>query len=426
MMMVAIYPKTGKPWTFGLHQCSYARVWTQEEKRLFQEISRRLSDSLSSFLILHNLKESEERYRLIAENTADTIAVYDLNLNPTYISPSIQKLRGYTVQEAMIQSLNQVLTPESLQKVEKAFANQIALETKGNSDPSRAILLELEEYCKDGSTILIELAASFIRDDNLKATGILTVTRDITERKKAEEAIFEGQKVFRTLVENSPDIIARYDRNCKRTYVNPVYLKVAKIQQEKLISTSPIQVSPLPSDSALVLQNLLRKVFDSGIAEAVDLIWPKSDNIDYWYNVYAFPEFNREGQVVSVMTISRDITERKKAEQKIIQLASIVEYSDDAIFSKSLDGIILSWNKGAENIYGYTETDILGKSISLLMSQESKDEMSYILKKIKDGEHVEHYETIRQRKDGKNINVSLTISPLLDSNEKIIGASTKI
>ncbi|MGD0168731.1 MAG: PAS domain S-box protein [Smithella sp.] len=132
------------------------------------------------------LSESEERYRLIAENTADTIAVFDLNFNPTYVSPSILKLGGYTVQEAMTQTLNQILPPDSLQKASKIFADQMALESSPTADPARTVLMELEQYCKDGSLIWVELAASFLRDNNFKPTGILTVTRDITERKLSE------------------------------------------------------------------------------------------------------------------------------------------------------------------------------------------------------------------------------------------------
>jgi len=135
------------------------------------------------------LHESEERYRLIAENTADTIAVFDLNFNPKYISPSMLKLRGYTVEEAMTQTLNQILTPDSLQKASKLLADQMALESSPTADPARTALIELEEYCKDGSTIWVELASSFLRDNHFTPTGILTITRNITGRKRTEDKL---------------------------------------------------------------------------------------------------------------------------------------------------------------------------------------------------------------------------------------------
>jgi PAS domain S-box-containing protein len=143
---------------------------------------------------------------------------------------------------------------------------------------------------------------------------------DVTQRKQVEEALFDAQQVFRTLVENSPDIIARYDRNCQRTYVNPTYLKVAKIPQKELIATAPRQRSPLPAASATALQDLLHRVLDSGVAEAIDVPWPKEDGQDYWYNIYAYPEFDREGRVASVMTVSRDISERKRSELALDRL----------------------------------------------------------------------------------------------------------
>jgi PAS domain S-box-containing protein len=148
---------------------------------------------------------------------------------------------------------------------------------------------------------------------------------EVAERKRAEEALYEGQQVFRALVENSQDIIARYGRDCRRTYVNPVYLQAAQIPQQELLGTSPLQCSPLPEPGAVALQNLLRRVLDSGVAEAIDLLWPMADNVDHWYNVYAYPEFDREGQVVSVMSISRDITARKQVEEKISKLNEELE-----------------------------------------------------------------------------------------------------
>ena len=188
--------KTGKP--LITEECNILdgrKIYTEsrkipimEEDRVVQIITV-IRDITNRKQTEEELRESEERYRLIAENTADTIAVFDLDLNPTYVSPSILKLGGYTVQEAMKRTLNQILTPGSLQKASKILADQMALESSPTADPTRTVLMELEQYCKDGSTIWVELAASFLRDNNFKPIGILTITRDITERKRSEEQL---------------------------------------------------------------------------------------------------------------------------------------------------------------------------------------------------------------------------------------------
>ena len=133
---------------------------------------------------------------------------------------------------------------------------------------------------------------------------------------------------------------------------------------------------------------------------------------------------DESGRIIRSIGMVHDITERKKAEEKIQMLANVVESSDDAIISKSLDGIITSWNKGAELIYGYSEEDVLGKNIYMLAPHQLKDEMRQLIEKIKDGEHVLHYETVRLRKDGEIINVSITLSPIFDSSKNLVGIST--
>jgi len=120
----------------------------------------------------------------------------------------------------------------------------------------------------------------------------------------------------------------------------------------------------------------------------------------------------------------RDITARKREEARVRELATIVESSDDAIISKTLEGHILSWNKAAERIYGYTAEEIVGQSVSILIPRDLPDELPEILAKLKSGETVTHYETIRVRKDGKCIHVSLTISPVKDAEARIVGVST--
>ena len=130
------------------------------------------------------------------------------------------------------------------------------------------------------------------------------------------------------------------------------------------------------------------------------------------------------GDLAFGITALRTRTERKQAEEARHHLAAIVESSDDAIIGKSLEGNILSWNKGAERLYGYQEEEVKGRSVSILIPQELAGELSSFLDSIKNGKPVEHYETSRLRKDGSSIEVSVTISPICDSGGKVIGAST--
>jgi PAS domain S-box-containing protein len=116
-------------------------------------------------------------------------------------------------------------------------------------------------------------------------------------------------------------------------------------------------------------------------------------------------------------------TEERGYELAAQRLVAIVESSDDAILSKDLNGIITSWNKGAERIFGYTEEETLGKPITMLMPPERQNEEPAILARIRRGERVDHYETVRQRKDGSLIDISLTVSPIKDANGQVVGAS---
>ena len=115
--------------------------------------------------------------------------------------------------------------------------------------------------------------------------------------------------------------------------------------------------------------------------------------------------------------------QRKQAEAATKRLAAIVESSDDAIVAKTLDGTILSWNAGAEGIYGYSAAEVVGRPISVLVPPDRSDELPQILAKLARGERIAHYHTERVRKDGRRIQISLTISPLIDSEGKIVGAS---
>jgi len=130
------------------------------------------------------------------------------------------------------------------------------------------------------------------------------------------------------------------------------------------------------------------------------------------------------GQFLGYISLCRDISERKSAEEKLSHFAALVESSSDIIISKTLDGIITNWNKGAEEIYGYTAAEVIGKPISILLPPGFEDDMDQILKTIRSGLKVSHFETIRRTKDGACIPVSLTVSPIINQKGTIMGVST--
>ena len=138
---------------------------------------------------------------------------------------------------------------------------------------------------------------------------------------------------------------------------------------------------------------------------------------------YPTPLFDNSGTLIGAVNMLVDISDRKRADLDAQRLASIVESSDDAIISKGLDGIITSWNRGAERLFGYTAEEVIGKPVTILIPEDRMNEEPEILDRIRRGERIDHYDTVRRRKDGSLIDISLTVSPLKDADGRIIGAS---
>jgi PAS domain S-box-containing protein len=143
------------------------------------------------------LGESERRYRLLAENVDDVVSLFDMNLRPIYVSPSVTRLRGYTPHEAMEQTAAERFTAASAELAFQALSEEMALEVSGDADPGRSRTLELELRCKDGSTVWVEATTSFVRDADGRAIGIISVARDITERRRAGTILREREAQLR-------------------------------------------------------------------------------------------------------------------------------------------------------------------------------------------------------------------------------------
>ena len=135
------------------------------------------------------------------------------------------------------------------------------------------------------------------------------------------------------------------------------------------------------------------------------------------------PLHDENGRLSGAINTFQDVSHLKKTEQASLHLAALVESSDDAIIAKNLDGIVKSWNPAAERLFGYTPEEMIGKPITTIIPPNRSDEETRILERIRRGERIEHYDTVRQRKDGSAVEISLTISPIKDARGKIIGAS---
>ena len=138
---------------------------------------------------------------------------------------------------------------------------------------------------------------------------------------------------------------------------------------------------------------------------------------------YPTPLYDASGTLIGAVNMLIDISDRKRADMHAQRLASIVESSDDAIVSKDLNGIITSWNRGAERLFGYKPEEVIGKPITILIPADRMNEEPEIIERMRRGERVDHYDTVRRRKDGSLIDISLTVSPLKDADGRIVGAS---
>ena len=191
----------------------------------------------------------------------------------------------------------------------------------------------------------------------------------------------------------------------------------------------------VPPESSDDMQEILERVGNGERVEHYETVRRRKDGTLIDISLTVSPIFNSDGKLIGASSIARDITERKRADEDLRRanqsidartalLASIVDCSDDAIVAKTSAGIITSWNRGAEQIYGYSAAEIIGRPMSVLLQPDRPDEMEGILAKIRGGARVEHYETVRLRKDGKPIAISLSVSPIYDSEGKLVGVSS--
>jgi PAS domain S-box-containing protein len=243
---------------------------------------------------------------------------------------------------------------------------------------------------------------------------------------RAESSERSERQRFETTLASIGDAVTATDAAGRVTFANKIALSLMRWTES--------EIAGKPLDDAFRIVNeftraavespvtrVLREGAIVGLANHTILI--ARDGSEVPIDDSAAPIRAADGSVQGTVLVFRDITDRRRAEATSLRLASIVDSSEDAIVSKDLNGIVTSWNKAAERILGYAADEMIGRSISVLAAPDRRDEMPEILERIERGERIEHYQTVRRRKDGTLIHVSLSVSPLLDASGRITGAS---
>ncbi|WP_243371474.1 PAS domain S-box protein [Geotalea sp. SG265] len=274
---------------------------------------------------------------------------------------------------------------------------------------------ELTIKLPDGKMQTVEMSVSQTLWEE-KPAWLITL-HDITAQRLAEKEL----RLLYRAVTFSPVMTIITDAAGKIVFVNPKFTELTGFDHSQVEGKLPDFLDP--NKMPLDMYSQVWKAIAGGQEWHGELAATKRDGQPYWQSVYLSPVKDQEGLVTNFVAIAEDISERKKLAQEQAFLAAIVDSSDDAIIGKTLEGIITSWNHGAQAMYGYMPDEIIGRPITLLAPPEKTDEIIHILERISRGERVPPFHTERVRKDGSRLQVSLRLSPIIDTAGTIIGAA---
>ena len=272
----------------------------------------------------------------------------------------------------------------------------------------------------DGTIKYLDVTAHHRFSTRGELVEILRTNVDVTEGKRAERALRESEAKIRRLVDANIIGIFIWDLDGRIIEANDAFLRMVGYDREALAAGRLRWTELTPPEWRDSDERRLAELKLTGSLQPFEKEYFGKEGIrvPVLIGVATFEEGGNQG-VAFVL----DLTERKRAEQAAEHLASIVESSDDAIVSKDLDGIIRTWNCGAERLFGYKAAEVIGRPITILIPPDRLDEEPGILARIRRGEPVDHFETVRRHKDGSLIDISLTVSPTRDAKGAIVGAS---
>jgi PAS domain S-box-containing protein len=340
---------------------------------------------------------------------ADSIVITDAGGKIQYVNPAFTAMTGYAGEEVVGQ--NPRILKSGWQS--EAFYKELWSTIRSG----RPWFGELTNRRKDGTLYVEEMRITPVRDPTGEIVSYVAIKRDVTLRRAADEA----QGMLSAIVENSEDaiiagttagFILTWNRGAKAIFG---YSSEEAIGQHVSMLIVPGREPELTQLTARIAQGITVSQCEASCR--------RKDGRDICVSITGSPIRNSAGDVIALSEVLRDISERREAEQARALLAAIVESSDEAIHSVSLDGVVLSWNRGAEVMYGYSCREIIGESGGVLCLPERQEQALEVLAAIRQGRAIPPYATVLQAKDGHRIDVLLSISPTRNPAGELTGAS---
>ena|GEM_PF-526206 len=394
------------------------------EEQLLREVG--LQSAISIFLARQRaeeelirakeaLRRQVELLRVTMASIGDAVVTTDTEGRVLSLNAVAESLTGWTEQEAQGRPLIEIfriINEDDRQPVGNPV-EQALREGRIVGLANHTILV-----ARDGTQTPIDDSAAPIRDDQGHIYGVVLIFRSIAERKQAEKNLSQSERELADFFENASVGLHWIGPDGTILRVNQAELKMLGYTREEYVGHHIAEFHVDQDVIADILQSLgtgeiLREYEVRMRCKDGSIRHVLIDSSVMW----------EDDRFIHTRCFTRDITDRKRAEEAQARLAAVVESSQDAIISKTLEGRIVSWNAGAEQIFGYRPEEVIGQPITLLIPPERQDEERLILERLSRGERIESYETVRVTKQGRRIDVSLTISPIRDSDGRIIGAS---